>query len=472
MSERLKELASTLGELKRRETENKLAHYQPYEFQRQLHALGAKVHERAALAANQVGKSSASAFEVAYHLTGLHPDWWEGLRFDRPIRAWACSVTSEATRDNIQRLLLGPIGHEGEGAIPKNLIEKIITGRGIPNAVDTVLVKHKSGGTSQLSFKSYERGREKFQGETLDFIAMDEEPDEDVYSECLARLVAKKGSLLLTATPLKGVSNVVFRFTDDPNPDRAYIQAGLEDAGHFDAAERARIAANYPAHEREARTRGVPMMGKGRIFQTPEDDILVYQREITPLSHWAHVCAVDFGISHPFAWAHLAWDRDTDTIYVLESFRMKDVGAAEHVAEISKRNCSRILHVFPHDGLSRDKGSGQALRSIYAGMGINMHSTNVTDKDGGTSVWGGIVEMQDRFETQRLKIVAETNPAFLDEYRMYHMKDNMPVKERDDVISAVRYGVMGIRFARPVTNPRRKKTSGRIAPGTDFNLLG
>src|SRR5690606_29360667 len=118
------------------------------------------------------------------------------------IRAWAAGVTSESTRDTVQRLLLGPLGARGTGAIPAASILEVRTGRGISDAVDTVLVAHKSGSHSQISFKSYERGREKWQGESLDVIWFDEEPPHDIYSEGLARISARKGLVYMTFTPL------------------------------------------------------------------------------------------------------------------------------------------------------------------------------------------------------------------------------------------------------------------------------
>ena len=36
--------------------------------------------------------------------------------------------------------------------------------------LDGLLVKHVSGGWSSLGFKSYDQGRAKWQGETLDFV--------------------------------------------------------------------------------------------------------------------------------------------------------------------------------------------------------------------------------------------------------------------------------------------------------------
>jgi len=105
---KLVEQANLLEELARRRRENRLEYYAPYPKQAAFHALGATKRERMFLAGNQQGKTYAGSLELASHLTGLYTDDWQGRRFSQPIRAWAAGVTSESTRDTVQRLLLGP----------------------------------------------------------------------------------------------------------------------------------------------------------------------------------------------------------------------------------------------------------------------------------------------------------------------------------------------------------------------------
>src|SRR2546430_2031709 len=80
--------------------------------------------------------------------------------------------------------------------------------------------RHVSGGTSIIAFKSYEKGREKWQGETLHRVWFDEEPPHDIYTEGLTRTNATGGMVWLTLTPLLGMSEVVRSFLDNPTPDR------------------------------------------------------------------------------------------------------------------------------------------------------------------------------------------------------------------------------------------------------------
>ncbi|UVK37654.1 terminase family protein [Mesorhizobium sp. AR10] len=215
-----KEYLSLLAELDRRRRTNQLAAYRPYVRQAEFHAAGAVHRERLFMAGNQLGKTRAGGAEWAMHLTGRYPAWWQGKTFDTAVRLWAAGVTGEGTRDNPQRVLVGPPQQQaawGTGMIPGDAIVHTTMGRGAPGALDSVVVRHGGGGDVQadesvLSFKSFEKGREKWQGETLHGVWFDEEPPLDIYSEGLTRTNAAGGITIVTFTPLLGMSDVVLLF--------------------------------------------------------------------------------------------------------------------------------------------------------------------------------------------------------------------------------------------------------------------
>ena len=171
------ELFALLTDRSQRQKRNQLAAYQPYAKQAAFHVAGLDSRERLLMAANQVGKTLAGGAEVAMHLTGRYPERWRGRRFDGPTRGWVGSVTGEVTRDNAQRVLVGNPRDRtawGEGMIPGDALGRVSLRSGIPDALDGVLVQHLSGGMSSLGFKTYEAGRNKWQGDTLDFGWFDE----------------------------------------------------------------------------------------------------------------------------------------------------------------------------------------------------------------------------------------------------------------------------------------------------------
>lgn len=197
---------------------------------------GSPHRDRLMLAANRVGKTEGvGGYEAALHLTGRYPLWWPGYRFSRPIECWAAGKTNESTRDIIQAKLLGKPAFlglrkvlSGTGLVPAVDIGAISWKRGIKDFVDTVAVRHQSGGWSILGMKSYEQGRGAFEGTEKDVIWLDEEPPIEVYIECGVRLMTRSGLLLLTFTPLEGMSEVVLQFL--PNGEVPGLNKQLADA--------------------------------------------------------------------------------------------------------------------------------------------------------------------------------------------------------------------------------------------------
>lgn len=188
-----------------------------------------KTHrERCFLAANRVGKTDLGAYEVTCHMTGDYPAWWPGRVFDRPVSVWAAGDTGKTTRDILQEKLLGKLGEMGTGMIPTHAIEHSTHKAGLAGAIEQVWVKHKSGGRSILTLKSFDQRREAFQGTATDVIWLDEECPQDIYTECLLRTMDTPdrpggGMIILTFTPLQGITKIVLDFLA-PDVDRPQIE--------------------------------------------------------------------------------------------------------------------------------------------------------------------------------------------------------------------------------------------------------
>ncbi len=233
----------------------------------------------------------------------------------------------------------------------------------------------------------------------------------------------------------------------------------IDDVEHYSAAEKAQIIASYPAHEREARAKGIPTMGSGRVFPIEESRITCQPVSIP--HHWKQIVGVDFGIDHPFAASRLAFDADADCIYVTHCYRITGQIPAIHAVQI-KAWGNWIPCAWPHDGLIRDKGSGDQLAEQYRTHGVNMLPERATHEEGGNGVEAGLVDMLERMETDRFKVFAGLNDWF-EEFRLYHRKDGLVVKERDDLMSSTRYAVMMLREAKtaPVQIDVRRPKIGR-----------
>jgi phage terminase large subunit-like protein len=438
-------LAALEGEKQRRLTENKLAYFQPYPKQREFLAAGAKFRERLLLAANQVGKTYAGAMEVAIHATGRY-EWWTGYRFDHPVRVWVCGESSEVVRETIQRLLLGEPGYSGRGTIPKDALLEVVPARGTPELVDTIRVRHASGGSSTIGLKSYSQGRERFQGATLDFAWCDEEPPSDVFHEILTRLNVTGGPLIMTFTPLMGMSEVVRRFLLEKSPHRTVIKMTLDDAEHYSDKQRSEIIAQYPEHMKDIRAKGIPSFGAGLIFPIDEKRLLVEPFKCP--THWPKIGGLDFGWTHKFAACELWHDRDLDIVYLVKTWAVREQTPLEHAQALRSW---KLQFAWPADGRSQTlAGAGIPLMKQYADAGLDMMYEHAQFEDGSTSVEAGVMQMLDRMRGGRWKVFKGDNDAWLDEVRTYHRdaKTGLIVKEADDAISASRYALMSLRHAR------------------------
>lgn len=461
-------------------SQRKLEFYTPYAKQREFHDAGGKpgVRERLFKAGNQLGKTLGASFETAYHLTGKYPHDWKGKRFTKPVAGWAGAPTGQLCRDNPQRLLLGRPGEWGTGAIPNADILGLKRASGnVPDLIETILVRHVSGGVSQVGLKSYDQGRIRWQGETLDFIWYDEEPPLDIYSEGLTRTNATKGIVYLTFTPLLGMSNVVMRFLKEKPVGTHVTNMTIYDADHYTKEEREAIIAAYPKHEREARAMGVPIMGSGRVFDTDEKEIEILAPFIPP--HWVRIAGMDLGWDHPTAVVWLAWDRDTDVVYLYDAYRVPEQLPIVHAQSIIARG-KWIPVAWPHDGLQHDKlGSGERIAEIYRKLGVNMHSQKAThppekgklEGTGGYSFEAGVMEMAERIKTGRLRVSKHLNDWF-EEYRMYHREEGKIVKEMDDLLSATRIGLMMLRHAQTFAKPRDPEVPGFVVSDSTMGALG
>lgn len=429
--------------------------YAPYPKQLEFHAATAvpAIEEIMLMAGNQLGKTLCAAAQTAIFATGQYPDWWKGRRYDRAVSMWVAGPTGQSTRDAPQKLLLGEPGEWGTGMIPGRLIIDIKkSSHGVPDAVESVTVLHeKTGKLSRILFKTYDQGRLRWQGATIDMVWFDEEPPPDIYSEGCTRTQVQGGFVYLTFTPLLGMSEVVSRFLKLKPVNSRTIKMGITDALHYTEAQRASILARYPEHERDARAYGNPILGSGRVFPVTFDQISEPPFQIP--DYWPRLCATDFGWQHPFAAVWLALDPDTDIVHIYDCYRMKEQTPIIHASVIKGRG-AWIKVVWPHDGLAHEPGSGKTLAELFKAEGVNMHPAHAThapsegkkEGTGGYSTEAGIMLMLERMQMGKFRVF-NTLGLWKEEFDTFYRKDGLIVRIDDDIMSATRIGIMMLRHA-------------------------
>lgn len=416
---------------------------------------GATERERLFMAANRVGKTEgAGGYEMALHLTGEYPNWWEGRRFDEPVKAWACGDTAQTVRDIVQFKLLGPINDLGTGLIPADSILDTKRRAGnVPDLIETVRIKHKSGGTSVLTFKSYDQGREAFQGTEQHVVWLDEEPPADVYSECLLRTMPTTtfpgGCIMLTFTPLRGLSDVVLSFLPDGRhpAGKCVVMATWDDVPHLSDKDKADMLAAMPPHMRDARTKGIPALGAGAIYPISEDDITV--PDFVVPGHWPRVYALDVGWNNTAAiWG--AWDREADIVYLIAEYKRGQCEPAIHAQAVKSRG-DWIPGVVDPASAGANQKDGTKLMDVYRGLGLNIQPADNTVEAGILAVW-------ERMSSGRLKAFKSLQ-AWLAEFRLYRRDEKgRVVKDNDHLMDGMRYLVMsGLQVAKTKPVPHKSR---------------
>ena len=96
---------------------------------------------------------------------------------------------------------------------------------GVPNAYQSLNVKHVSGKNSKLIFKSYEQGKMQWMGKAVDVTWLDEEPPQDIYSQALRAALKSGGIVFMTFTPESGMTEVVTQFMTKLGQSQALYHA-------------------------------------------------------------------------------------------------------------------------------------------------------------------------------------------------------------------------------------------------------
>ena len=482
----LASIVDTLNEISEYRETHKMEFYEPYAFQKAFHSAregqvyesnhyevgeGEVAEERALICANQIGKTMSAAMDTAFHASGLYPDWWDGTRFDYAPSIVCIGKSNDSVMKVIQNELMGdPLAQPdsiGTGAIPKDKIKKTHRKPGVVNAMSSVLVKHVSGKDAKIWFMAYEQDTGAMMGIRNDIVWADEEPPQDVMSQMKrSQLSRKQKSIYMTFTPEEGVTQVVDQLLNDMQKYQAVIRATWDDAAHMTPEVREKELSKFPPHERDMRSRGIPMMGSGLVFPVPDEQIMFDMFEIP--EHWPRICGIDLGFDHPFAAVWIAWDRDSDIAYVYDCYRISGKLISETSSSVKHRG-SWIPCAWPHDALKTDPKSGITIADQYRNEGVRMLPDKFSNPpapgqkegQGGNGREAGLFAMLTAMEEGRFKVASHLSDWF-QEKQQYHRKDGKIVDLREDLMSATRYAYQSLRFAstRPVPKVRTPVSSG------------
>ena len=170
-----------------------------------------------------------------------------------------------------------------------------------------------------------------------------------MFSELVKRTATSDGLVMMTFTPLQGVTHLVKQFWD---PDGAFhcgmVNAGWDDCLHLTQKAKDTMLAATPQHLRDAVTKGIPVLGSGAVFNVSEGDILYHDVEIK--DSWPRLCGLDIGFTtDPTAAILVAQDPSTRIIYIYDEYgegSNNTLSPSHHVGPLHRKECSWMPVIY------------------------------------------------------------------------------------------------------------------------------
>ncbi len=433
------------AEQKKRKESDQLSRYNTGEIrhEKQLAFHKCEKRNRWVFGGNRSGKTECGAVECVYMARGIHP-----YRKNREnVCGWVVSLSMQVQRDVAQKKILH--------YLRKDWIEEIVMLSGRKDSpesgiIDFIRVKNVLGGSSVIGFKSCDQGREKFQGASLDFVWFDEEPPEDIYTECRMRVVDRQGDIFGTMTPLKGLTfvyNEIF-LNRHHDPEVWYEFMEWADNPYLAATEIAALEVSMDERVLQSRRYGkFATAAEGLVYPEFDENVHVIEPFALP-KEWQDTISIDPGLNNPLSAHWYAVDYDDNVYVVYEHYEAgRDV---DYHAEEIKRICrildwktdnkGRICALIDSAAKQRTLAGVKSVVELFYERGI-LVNPNV-EKD----LFTGIARVKSYLNTKNGLpniYIFNTCVNLIDELKGYYWgSGDSPRKVRDHSVDEMRYYLM------------------------------
>ena len=444
---------------------NALKWFRPFAYQKKFFETGSTHTRRGMIAGNRTGKTIASTYEAAYHLTGRYPKGWKGKVWTEPIIAMASGESWEQVSKTLQSKLLGcddiKQGYKlGTGSIPKDTIDDKSMRTDGANVL-SIEIRHASGGKSKLYFSNYTQQVRHLQGFELDLIILDEQPPDETFSELVVRTAARNGQVLCSFTPLKGMSGLVRKFWDNIE-GYIHIRVGWSDIPFvnewgeefFSQKERDQLSRDFMPWERECRINGIPLVGKGVVFPLLKwPTYKATEIDLKNDPNMERLISFDLGIKNdPTVISFFFRDPVQEIMYLHRQVTVEQ-GATpdDYVHYLMDRESRGVPIALPHDATQAGRYTltEQSVREVFEDnynlnciAGAMMNPANDQGKVTMFKAYG-INVMRIGMERGTF-MINESCTSFLDEARNYAIDESGKFLGKDDHIDSARIGVLAL----------------------------
>lgn len=452
--------------------------YRPLEYQEKFHK--SKVKGKLFLGGNRAGKTVAGGAETVMRLTGNHP-YRDNLP-KPPVHGRSVSVDIE---EGIKKISLPMVARW----LPPS---ELINGSW-EDSYSKGERKLTLNNGSTLEFMTYEQDVEKFAGTSRNFIWFDEEPPEDIFNECLLRLVDVGGDWWITMTPLidmswtydriyqKGLAGGKIQLPDGTEITAIEVfQASSLDNPFISAAEMALATEGISEEETDARQHGRYFSYTGAIYAPSllKNSLTGVSTFIPPIvdtdnwpllrNKWGHFGMIDYGFTNPTGFLLGAFDQQGRVIIYKEYYKSKAL-IQEHAVNILSiihelQLEEKLEYIIGDPALAQTNGfTGTSIQAEFATNGVYIGLGN-------NDVLAGIERVSSRLKKGMLLITddCEMLKWEMQRYRWAKWdtakakaKNNpkeMPMKKDDHLMDALRYGIV----SRPELDGERPLRAGNI----------
>ena len=403
---------------------------------------------------NRSGKTECGAVEAVYMARGIHP-----YRQNRDnVFGWVVSLSQQVQRDVAQQKILSYLNRAWIEDVSMISGKKDSLEYGV---IDQIRIKNVFGGTSVIGFKSCDQGREKFQGSSLDFVWFDEEPPEDIYDECLMRVLDKEGDIFGTMTPLKGLTFIYDRiYLNSNNSDQVWYEfMEWADNPYLNKSEVDSLTSSLSSDQLDSRRYGRFKSNSGLVYTEFDENVHVLSEPFNIPFDWQDAISIDPGLNNPLSCHWYAVDYDGNVYVVAEHFEaQRDITYhAEQIKRISEKlswhkdGKGRLKAFIDSAANQKTLASTKSVSELFFEQGI-LVNPNV-NKD----MFSGIQRVK-----QYLKVVDGKPKLFIfpnctnliRELKSYRWGEgDLPKKTDDHALDELRYYLM----TKPEAHPIKKE---------------